>query len=938
MHTRSTSNESHADATATRPFFSVQRALAPSFFSESPFAVASQAGPEAAHAEPQAAHAVQRKCAACEAEKRILPQLEVGPVDDPLETEADVMADHVVRRQAADMDDDERQARPLQAKAKETHESRPGGARSRARLTVQRKCAACDADRRILPQLEVGPVDDPLETEADVMADHVVRRQAADMDEDERQAKPLQAKAKDTASSESTTSALETGLADTSGSGAPLAPNTRDHMEETFGADFSGVRVHTGAASAAMSEQIGARAFTYGTDIHFNDGEFTPGTERGTHLLAHELTHVVQQNSGVRRAPKRIQAKMQQGPLVFGPSTGMPKGNLIHNLGLLPTFRAPGLNEGLWIEPTVPGANAKYVGRDLHGFPDFYRDNAPDGRPIGIKQGRRSGFTKIGKAVAAPQPPATRDGPVRDLDHAPKDIELGDVKPGQSGEEHVGHDQLARYIQGIENTAKAVNAYQDVRGYAGHWNLNPGSPAPMKHLDIPDNLARPSTSGVRFGPLTVWEWIGRWRRYADTPMRGSCVVYKSSVGGIWAYEWLPATTVPENFGDDPKLKKLSERLEKDVKPQLHSDKKPAAKLQDSPAPAPRRPRQVRRLLRRKPKKHEKFDDKRWLGAYNPWRADAEKALGDPTTKQNVGVLEALTDAKKRTGIDPGIPQSVKERAKGAATVRHWVRYGKLYGWFRKTFDRVYVKLAGFAQIVKEKVKGLSRSVGSSGFGNWIKAAALALFKVAKKFGAWAVSIIVDKLLELAAGGRDQHRQAACGSRHARGRQEQDRGGRGSQGQVRADAAGSAREARAAAVRRQARDVQQARQVHGDREHVQHDRERGEMGHPHRRLRLAAAPRLSVEPRHSRARVGVLQDHGDVLVLSQGLRLGKGQRHPRDTRLPHPGGTDHREQRQRDPAAARGHRPAVCADHHQSQRVRYRLQGRRRRRRRRPRAH
>jgi hypothetical protein len=291
MRTRSTSKESHADA--TRPFFSVQRALAPSFFSQSPFAVASQAGPEAVHAEPQAAHVVQRKCSACEGDTRILPQLKVGPVDDPLETEADVMADHVVRRQAADMDDDERQAGSLQAKAKDTH-------------VVQRKCAACEGDRRILPQLEVGPVDDPLETEADVMADHVVRRQAVDMDDDERQA---QAKAKDTASSESTTPGLETALADANGSGAPLAPHTRDHMEEAFDADFSGVRVHTGAASATMSEQIGARAFTYGTDIHFNDGEFTPGTEHGTRLLAHELTHVVQQNSGVRRAPKHIQAK-----------------------------------------------------------------------------------------------------------------------------------------------------------------------------------------------------------------------------------------------------------------------------------------------------------------------------------------------------------------------------------------------------------------------------------------------------------------------------------------------------------------------------------------------------------------------------------------------------------------------------------------------------
>ena len=296
MRTRSTSEASHTNA--TKPFFSVQRAIGPTFFSQSPFAVLSQVETEAVHAESPAAHAVQRKCAACEAEKKILPQLEIGPVDDPLETEADVMADHVVRRQATGVDDDEGQAKPLQAKAKDT-----------APPAVQRKCAACEAEKKILPQLEIGPVDDPLETEADVMAAHVVRRQAAHMDDDERQAKPLQAKAEDTASSESTSRGLETALADANGSGAPLASHTRDQMEEAFGADFSAVRVHTGAASASMSDQIGARAFTYGTDIHFNDGEFAPGTERGTRLLAHELTHVVQQNSGVSRASREEEAE-----------------------------------------------------------------------------------------------------------------------------------------------------------------------------------------------------------------------------------------------------------------------------------------------------------------------------------------------------------------------------------------------------------------------------------------------------------------------------------------------------------------------------------------------------------------------------------------------------------------------------------------------------
>jgi Domain of unknown function (DUF4157) len=606
---------------------------------------------------------------------------------------------------------------------------------------VQRKCAACEADPRIRPKLEIGPVNDPLETEADVMADRVVRRQAANIDDDERSAAPLQAKAKDTDLAESASSDLESSLSDASGSGSALAPHTRDQMEEAFGADFSNVRVHTGAASADMNDQIGARAFTYGTDIHFNDGEFAPRTEGGTRLLAHELTHVVQQNSGVRRAPKRIQAKN----LVFGPSTGMPKGNVVHNDGVLPTFKAPGLNEGLWIEPRVPGANGKVVANGLFGKPDFYRDTAFDGRPIGINVGTTlTGFSRMNGGNARPQPPLTPGAVVEEMSNPPEKIELGDVKPGQSGEEHLGRDQISKYTKGIKNTAKAVNDYQAAHQFPERWNPDP---TPMGSLDVPAKIARPSTGGIRYGPLSVWEWMGRWKLHSSTAMKGSLVVYKSSVSGIWAYEWMPVS-IPENVGDDPKLKKLLDRLENEVKPKLHGEKKPAPKLRDSRAVGRRQPRHaLRRFLQRKAKPHEKFNDQAWQNAYNPWRTDAAKTLEDPKTKQHTDVLEALTESKKRTGFDPGTPQAVTDRAKGAHSIRHWIRYGKLYGWFRKTFDRVYVKLAGFAQKVKEKVKKLTKSAGSSGFGNWIKAAALALFKVAKQLGKWAVNIIVDTLLD-----------------------------------------------------------------------------------------------------------------------------------------------------------------------------------------------
>jgi hypothetical protein len=86
------------------------------------------------------------------------------------------------------------------------------------------------------------------------------------------------------------------------GAGASLPSSVRAKMEPRLGADLSGVRIHTGGESAKAAQGFGARAFTVGSDVHFNAGEFSPGTKEGDKLLAHELTHVVQgQKSGVQR-------------------------------------------------------------------------------------------------------------------------------------------------------------------------------------------------------------------------------------------------------------------------------------------------------------------------------------------------------------------------------------------------------------------------------------------------------------------------------------------------------------------------------------------------------------------------------------------------------------------------------------------------------------
>lgn len=89
------------------------------------------------------------------------------------------------------------------------------------------------------------------------------------------------------------------------GGGAPLPAAMRTSAETSTGADLSGVRVHTNDASAAAADAVGARAFTQGSNIYFGAGEYRPGSSDGDHLLAHEVTHTVQQQRGTGIQAKR---------------------------------------------------------------------------------------------------------------------------------------------------------------------------------------------------------------------------------------------------------------------------------------------------------------------------------------------------------------------------------------------------------------------------------------------------------------------------------------------------------------------------------------------------------------------------------------------------------------------------------------------------------
>lgn len=85
------------------------------------------------------------------------------------------------------------------------------------------------------------------------------------------------------------------------GGGSALAADVADRFGSAMGADFSGVRIHRGAQSNSLNESLGARAFTIGNDVFMGKSAPETGTRDGDHLLAHELTHVVQQSGAARR-------------------------------------------------------------------------------------------------------------------------------------------------------------------------------------------------------------------------------------------------------------------------------------------------------------------------------------------------------------------------------------------------------------------------------------------------------------------------------------------------------------------------------------------------------------------------------------------------------------------------------------------------------------
>lgn len=230
----------------------------------------------------------------------IQSKLNIGAPNDVYEKEADSMADKVVQRLS-------------DPSSVQTKSSLIGSATP----FVQKKCAHCEEEEKLqkkekeddtllngklqkksIFESNAEPPDDgSLSLRKDEGA--AVQRKCAECEKEEK----LQKKSDGL---QIASSNIESRLSSSKGSGSPLPVATREQMESSFGADFSNVRIHNDSSSVQMSKDLNAQAFTYGSDIYFNSGKYDANVKGGKHLLAHELTHVMQQRSANEKVQRDL--------------------------------------------------------------------------------------------------------------------------------------------------------------------------------------------------------------------------------------------------------------------------------------------------------------------------------------------------------------------------------------------------------------------------------------------------------------------------------------------------------------------------------------------------------------------------------------------------------------------------------------------------------
>jgi hypothetical protein len=187
---------------------------------------------------------------------------------------------------------------------------------------LQRKCESCEEEEQVQTKLTVGPANDYYEQEADAVADKVMRMpmgsgvgNITSIASKQASTKPQQNDSKSKPTSVSDGSHLSHYVSSLDGKGKPLSRAENNFFASRFNRSFDAVRLHTGSEANQAAKGIHAKAFTYGNHVVFNHGAYQENKPKSMHLLAHELTHVVQQDGAqgkVNRKPEDTVSRIQK--------------------------------------------------------------------------------------------------------------------------------------------------------------------------------------------------------------------------------------------------------------------------------------------------------------------------------------------------------------------------------------------------------------------------------------------------------------------------------------------------------------------------------------------------------------------------------------------------------------------------------------------------
>ena len=230
---------------------------------------------------------VQAKCAACDEKEKVNKKEEQVEIQ---ETDAEV--------QGKEIFESNEENTPADVHAKMDSPPVTEAAADHSETPVQQTKAISTVPAI---QLQSEPEQEDLAGEEEMVQMKHIFDSAADPPEKEEQNAVPQVQQKSDDASPDPSPKLESSLSNRKGNGSPLPEDTRSSMEGAFGTDFAAVRVHTDNSAVQMSKDLSAEAFTHGKDIYFNQGKYEPESSDGQRLLAHELTHTMQQGATVQK-------------------------------------------------------------------------------------------------------------------------------------------------------------------------------------------------------------------------------------------------------------------------------------------------------------------------------------------------------------------------------------------------------------------------------------------------------------------------------------------------------------------------------------------------------------------------------------------------------------------------------------------------------------